>query len=209
MALARLVLKSQEHRLTSASSFLSPHGLKRFTTTSTPSDSKFDTPDSREISTNEGKKSKSFPISLGGHNLWRNNSDILPSSLREALHQASENFNRVLHKLAPSRLLGRFREHDECYKIKYHVPGLAKDEIKITVEDGVLHIKGEHKEEDEDGTDDEEEHWSSYGYYNASLFLPDDAKADEIKAQLKDGVLRIVIPRTERPKKDVKEVEIL
>lgn len=104
--------------------------------------------------------------------------------------------------------MGRVKEQDECYKLRFEVPGLGKDEVKITVDDGVLTIKGEHKEEEEDGSDDE--FWSakSYGYYNTSLLLPDDAKVDEIKAELKDGVLNITIPRTEKPKKDVKEVEI-
>lgn len=104
--------------------------------------------------------------------------------------------------------MGRVKEQDECYKLRFEVPGLGKDEVNITVDDGVLKIKGEHKEEEEDGSDDE--FWSakSYGYYNTSLLLPDDAKVDEIKAELKDGVLNITIPRTEKPKKDVKEVEI-
>lgn len=78
--------------------------------------------------------------------------------------------------------------------------------MKITVEDGYLTIKGEQKEEE-----DEDEWWSSrrYGYYDASLMLPDDAKADEIKAEMKNGVLTITIPRTERPKKDVKEIQVM
>ena len=104
--------------------------------------------------------------------------------------------------------MGRVKEQDDCYKLRYDVPGLTKEDVKITIDDGVLTIKGEHKEEEEEGSDDE--HWSarSYGYYNTSLVLPVDAKVDEIKAELKDGVLSIIIPRTEQPKKDVKEVQI-
>ncbi|KAH1085135.1 hypothetical protein GLYMA_07G030800v4 [Glycine max] len=83
---------------------------------------------------------------------------------------------------------------------------MTKEDVKITIDDGVLTIKGEHKEEKDD-----DEHWSStssYGYYNTSLLLPDDAKADDIKAELKDGVLTVTIPRTEKPKKDVKQVTV-
>ncbi|MCI48620.1 26.5 kDa heat shock protein mitochondrial, partial [Trifolium medium] len=79
---------------------------------------------------------------------------------------------------------------------------------KITIGDGVLTIKGEHKEEKEDNDDDHHEYWSSYGYYNTSLVLPDDAKVDEIKAELKDGVLIVTIPRSEKPNKDVKHVNV-
>lgn len=121
--------------------------------------------------------------------------------------QATENINRLLGDLSPSRLLGKVKEQEDCYKLRYPVPGLAKDDIKVTVDDGVLTIKGEHKEEEEGNDDDE--HWSSfYGYYNTSMLLPDDAKVDEIKAEMKNGVLTVVIPRTQSPKKDVKEISV-
>lgn len=48
----------------------------------------------------------------------------------------------------------------------------------------------------------------SYGYYNTSLLLPEYAKIDEIKAEMKDGVLNVVIPKSESGTKDVKEVEV-
>lgn len=124
--------------------------------------------------------------------------------------QATENINRLFNNLdlTPSQLMGRVKEQDDCYKLRYDVPGLSKEDVKITIDDGVLTIKGEHKEEEEEGSDDE--YWSarSYGYYNTRLVLPDDAKVDEIKADLKDGVLSVIIPRTEQTKKDVKEVQI-
>lgn len=136
--------------------------------------------------------------------------EFFPSGLGNALIQATENINRLFENLniTPSQLMGRVKEEDECYKLRYDVPGLGKDDVKITIHDGVLTIKGEQKEEEEEGSDDD--YWSarSYGYYNTSLVLPDDAKADEIRAELKDGVLSIVIPRTEKPKQDVKEVKI-
>lgn len=110
--------------------------------------------------------------------------------------------------MTPSQLIGRVKEQDDCYKLHYDMPGLAKEDVKITIDDGVLNIKGQHKEEEEEGSDDE--HWSarSYNYYNTSLVLPDDAKVDDIKAELKDGVLSVIVPRTEQPKKDVKQVPI-
>lgn len=127
--------------------------------------------------------------------------------------QATENVNRLFESLnlSPWSLSGRVKEHDQFYKLKFDVPGLAKEDLKITIHDGVLTIKGEHKEEEEDQSGSEDESWTSssrYGYYNATLLLPEDAKADEVKAELKDGVLSITIPRTEKPKTDAKEVQI-
>lgn len=122
--------------------------------------------------------------------------------------QATENINKLLENFSPSRLIGRFKEHDECYKLRYLMPGLGKEDVKITVEDGVLRIRGEHKEVDEEESDDELFSAVRYGYYDFTDILPEDAKPDEIKAEMKDGVLTIIIPRTETPKKDVKEVQI-
>lgn len=137
-------------------------------------------------------------------------SEIFPSGLENALMEATENINRLFDdiNITPNQLMARVKEQDDCYKIRYNVPGLAKEDVKITVEDGVLMIKGEQKEEEEEGSDDEYWSASSYGSYNTRLVLPDDAKVDDIKAEMKDGVLTVDIPRTQKPKKDVKEVKV-
>ncbi|WOL14089.1 hypothetical protein Cni_G22869 [Canna indica] len=152
---------------------------------------------------------------------WKNPWDLIPLHLNDglgnALMQASENMNRLLENWSPSRLLGRLKEDDKCYKLRYEVPGLRKEDLQVTVEDGMLVIKGEAEdedmvEEDTSTTESEEEGggWYArrYGYYNATLMLPEDAKADEITAELRDGVLRICIPRTEEKKSKAREIEI-
>ncbi|KAK6773559.1 hypothetical protein RDI58_028797 [Solanum bulbocastanum] len=117
-----------------------------------------------------GKTSKLFPR--------RRRREALATGLGNALLQATENINKIFDKLNlnPSQLLGRYKEDDKNYKIRYEVPGLGKEDVKIMFEDGILTIKGEHKEEkEEEGSDDE--FWSSrgYGYYNNSIVLPEDA----------------------------------
>ncbi|XP_042488842.1 26.5 kDa heat shock protein, mitochondrial [Macadamia integrifolia] len=168
----------------------------------------------QEVPVTEGssKKFKLFP-SRPRRPLWRNDNhdltpfsrhELFPSRLGNALVQAKERLNRLIEKLSPSRLIGRLKKDDEAYKLRYEVPGLAKEDLKITIVDGFLTIVGERKEEED------EEDWSptSYGFYNAILLLPDDAKVDEIVAEMKDGVLIIIIPRAEKPRKEVKEVKI-
>jgi len=49
--------------------------------------------------------------------------------------------------LTPWSLSGQLKERDDHYKLRYVMPGIAKEEVKITIDDGVLTIKGEHKEE--------------------------------------------------------------
>ncbi|KAF3642197.1 26.5 kDa heat shock protein, mitochondrial [Capsicum annuum] len=175
-----------------------------------------------EVAVSEsGKKSKLFPRRRRLSSLWRHRDlgdfapvlfENLPSGLGSALLQVTENINRLFENLNmnPSQLMGRYKEDDKSYRIRYNVPGLGKEDVKIMVEDGILTIKGEHKEEKE-GSDDDDESWSStsYGYYNNSIVLPEDAKADDIKAVMKDGVLTITIPKSERPKKDVKKIQVM
>ncbi|XP_020535287.1 26.5 kDa heat shock protein, mitochondrial isoform X2 [Jatropha curcas] len=229
MALARLALRnSLSTRVSSSSSSSSSlvgsvgdvkgqiwnsELLKRFMVTGADKVAG-ETSDGKEVAVSDSKKpSKLFSKRKGRRGLWRGNGqEFVPQlfGLGNALLQASENMNRLIQNLnlTPTNLMGRFKEKDQCYKVRYEVPGLSKEDLKITIDDGVLTIKGEHKEEEEEGSDDERWSMRSYGYYNTSVLLPDDAKVDEIKAELKNGVLHISIPRTEQPKKDAKEVPI-
>ncbi|KAL5176512.1 26 heat shock protein, mitochondrial [Glycine soja] len=224
MALARLALKNLQQRVC-ASSILSGNVhkqrwnnelLKRFGTAAGDKGKSEGT----EVAVTEGKKSnRMFPRRRGRRWAWRNEDhddfppalyELFPSGLGSALMLASNNINRLFENmnLTPWSLTsGRVKEKDDHYKLRYEMPGIAKEDVKITIDDdGVLTIKGEHKEE----KDDDEQYWSSssYGYYNTSLLLPDDAKADDIKAELKDGVLTLIIPKTQNPQKDVKQVTI-
>lgn len=77
-------------------------------------------------------------------------------------------------------------------------PWDAKEDVRVYVEDDELVIKGEHKEEKA-----EDESWSerSYGAFYTRLRLPDNCEKDKIKAELKNGVLFISIPKTKVERK--------
>ncbi|KAI8540534.1 hypothetical protein RHMOL_Rhmol09G0270600 [Rhododendron molle] len=87
------------------------------------------------------------------------------------------------------------KEDENVIKMRFDVPGLTKEDVKVYVEDDELVIKGEHKEERA-----KDESWSerSYGAFYTRLHLPDNCEKDKIKAGLKNGVLVISIPKRPR-----------
>jgi len=97
---------------------------------------------------------------------------------------------------------------DSTYKISLEVPGLKESDISVEVKNDVLTIQGEINEEKED----KDRHFyrveRSYGSFQRTLALPDDANADEIQATMKDGVLNLLIPRRDVVDAEVKKVPI-
>jgi HSP20 family protein len=106
---------------------------------------------------------------------------------------------------APS--LDLFEEKDEMV-VKADLPGLSKEDIEVTVAGDVVTIKGEKKKEEEIKEKDYYRRERSYGSFARSVQLPCEVKADQIKAQFKDGVLEIRMPKTEEAKKKSIAIQI-
>jgi HSP20 family protein len=101
------------------------------------------------------------------------------------------------------RLPSDLIEDSDAYRLRIDMPGLSKEEVKVTVEDGQLVIKGEQNEEDKS-----EERWSSRSY-NTRLTLPEHVKIEDVKAELKNGVLRVVMPKhKDDPRKNPIPIEV-
>ncbi len=97
---------------------------------------------------------------------------------------------------------------DNCYEISLDVPGLTEDDLSLELNGDVLTIKG-HKEARNERKD---RHYyrveRSYGSFQRTLALPDDANADEISARLDKGVLRLEIARRAGKGSGVKRISI-
>ncbi|XP_030544813.1 18.1 kDa class I heat shock protein-like [Rhodamnia argentea] len=107
-----------------------------------------------------------------------------------------------------------WKETPEAHVFIADLPGLKKEEVKVEVDgDGYLTISGERKApEDREAKGGGEEKWHRVerfrGKFSRRFRLPRNAKREEIKACMEDGVLTVIVPKAEEKKPEAKRVEI-
>ena len=90
------------------------------------------------------------------------------------------------------------KEEANRFVIKADIPGVDPKDIEITMEKGILTIKGERAEEKEEEKEGYKRVERSRGTFYRRFSLPDSADADRIEARGKDGVLEIFLPKQEK-----------
>ena len=100
-------------------------------------------------------------------------------------------------------------ETDKEYLIKAQLPEVKKEDVMITLDNGVITIAGERRMEKEQEEANEIRVESFYGAFSRSFALPDNIDAKAIQAETKEGVLKVHIPKTkaEAPRKIAIEVK--
>lgn len=97
-------------------------------------------------------------------------------------------------------------EHDNNYEIEVAAPGLKKEDFNVEVENGVLTITGKAREEDEERRKHYTRREFNMRSFSHSFTLPQDVVHDDVAAKYEEGILRLMLKRTERklpPKKKV------
>jgi HSP20 family protein len=97
---------------------------------------------------------------------------------------------------------------DDEVVVKAEMPGLAKENIEISVSDSTLTIKGEKKREEKVEDDDYVRTERSFGMISRSIELPCEVAADRVTAKVADGVLEVHAPKTESSRRKPVKVKI-
>src|SRR5437667_4243592 len=99
-------------------------------------------------------------------------------------------------------------EDDHGYLLKADLPEMKKDDVRVTVEDGILSVSGERKGEKEDQKRKFHRIERSYGTFRRSFTLPEDADSMKVTAEFRDGVLKVHLPTTIRAKSKAIPVKV-
>jgi HSP20 family protein len=99
-------------------------------------------------------------------------------------------------------------EDDRGYLLKADLPEMKKDDVRVTVEDGILNVSGERKTEKEDQKRKFHRIERSYGTFRRSFTLPEDADSTKVTAEFRDGVLKVHLPTTTKARSKALEVKV-
>ena len=97
-------------------------------------------------------------------------------------------------------------EEESRYLLRADLPGMTKEDLQITFQDGVLAIEGERKQETKSENSRTYCRERFEGRFARNLRLPDNVEVEQIQATMKDGVLELVLPFT--PEAQPKKIEV-
>jgi HSP20 family protein len=99
-------------------------------------------------------------------------------------------------------------EDEKEYLVKADLPEMKKEDIKVTFENGLLSISGERKTEKEEKKKRYHRIERSYGKFERTFTLPEDADATKFAAEFKDGVLKVHVPKNPAAKPKPVQIKV-
>ena len=128
--------------------------------------------------------------------------------LEDVSNRLNRVFGRPLVRMEPNEMFtvadwtpsADISETDTAYLIKAEIPGVNKEDVKVTIENGMLTIQGERKMEKEEKDKKFHRIERSYGSFMRSFRVPDDADESAVKAEFKDGVLNVTLNKSAKAK---------
>jgi HSP20 family protein len=99
-------------------------------------------------------------------------------------------------------------EKDDSYEVSAELPGMAEKDIEVKFSDGMLSIKGEKSEEREEKRKDYHLSERRYGSFQRSFAVPEDVDPEKLEATFKNGVLRVVLPKSPEARKKERNIPV-
>ncbi len=156
--------------------------------------------------------------------------DIVPTKLRSPLTKRDEEnpfltlrneMNRLFDSFFDDVSISPFREHwgrtfpkvnikedEKEIKVTAELPGIDQKDVDISIYNNVLTLRGEKKQEKEDKDGDYYHKECSYGSFHRDIALHSEVDEEKVKADFKNGVLNITLPKKEETQRKAKKIEI-
>ena len=99
-------------------------------------------------------------------------------------------------------------ETEEAIVLKAELPGVDPKDVEVRVEDNTLYLKGERKFEKEVKEQNYHRVERSYGSFARSFSLPNSISTDKVKAEFKDGLLTLTMPKREESKPKTNKIDV-
>ncbi len=148
-----------------------------------------------------------------------------PELYFDSIHQELNNFLRDtfmtnafanplnVRKVTTWRPAIEVKQSDKCYKVKVQLPGVKKDDIEVELDNDFMTITAEIQEEKEEKSEEEKNaryHTSEfrYGKYKRTISFDSPIKPEECKAEYKDGLLTIKVPKQNVEQTKPRKIEI-
>lgn len=145
-------------------------------------------------------------------NLIKRNGGLFPTLANDLLDDdflAPFSWNRYNNLLSRSAQLppANIKETKDAYQVELSVPGFTNKDFKIDLEDGLLTISCEKKDESNEDKENYKRREFSYSSFTRSFQLPDNVSEDKIQAKYDNGMLHISVPKKnggdQKPKKSI------
>jgi HSP20 family protein len=99
-------------------------------------------------------------------------------------------------------------ENDRAYEITAELPGMDEKNVEVSITDGGITIKGEKKEQTEDKNSDYYVSERRYGAFERYFALPEGIDTGNVEATFKNGILKVVLPKTAEAQKTARKIEV-
>jgi len=142
--------------------------------------------------------------------MYKRTYGFTPRNLSGFIEDVLQNgYNRVNDEISSYSAPVNIHETDKTYEMQLAAPGLKKEDFKINVDQNILHVSYEHKEE---GREQQEEKWLRNEFkaksFKRSFTLSEKVDKDKISAKYTDGLLYITLGKKDTSTPDVQDISV-